>query len=178
MLKQIGLEFEAIPSGVAEEDMPKARPASYVRKLAKLKARAVSKRVAEGIIIGADTVVCLGDKIFGKPSDAWDAINTLKLLDDKVHRVITGLCVINKYSKTTVTKSVTTKVKFRKLDDRLIERYVRTGEPLDKAGSYAIQGKGAILIEWIKGDYSNVVGLPLATLSGILEKMGVLVGSE
>jgi septum formation protein len=172
LLRQMGLEFEVIPSDVSEENVPVARPVSYAKRLAKLKARAVSKLVSEGIIIGADTVVCLGDRIFGKPKDAAEAIGTLKLLGGKEHEVITGICVINKYSKTTVTKAVTTKVKFRELDDKLIEWYVRTGEPMDKAGCYGIQGKGAVLVERIKGDYSNVVGLPIATLSEILEGMG------
>jgi septum formation protein len=171
LLRQIGLEFEVIPSSVAEEGTTAARPASYAKKLAKSKARAVSKQVDEGIIIGADTVVCLGDRIFGKPKDAEDAANTLKLLEGKVHRVVTGICVIDKRSETAVTKAVTTQVKFRKLDARLIDWYVRTGEPLDKAGSYGIQGRGAVLIEWIRGSYSNVVGLPLETLSVILEGM-------
>jgi septum formation protein len=171
LLKQIGLEFETIPSNVDEEKVPKTHPVSYVKKLAKLKANAVAKQVDEGIIIGADTAVCIDDHIFGKPQDADDAANTLRILDDKVHRVVSGICVINKYSGTTVTKSVTTKVKFKKLDDKLIEWYVGTGEPLDKAGSYAIQGKGAVLIEWIKGDYSNVVGLPVSALALILKSM-------
>jgi septum formation protein len=172
LLRQMGLEFEVVPSDVAEENVPVARPASYAKRLARLKAREVSKQVSEGIIIGADTVVCLGDRIFGKPKDTDDATNTLRLLGGKVHRVITGICVMNKYSKTAVTKAVTTKVKFRELEDKLIDWYVHTGEPMDKSGCYGIQGKGAVLVEWIKGDYSNVVGLPIATLSEILEGMG------
>ena len=152
--------------------MPKARPIYYAKKLARLKAKAVSKQVNEGIVIGADTVVCLGDRILGKPKDAADASDMLRLLDGKVHTVITSICVINKHSGATVTKAVRTKVKFRKLDDRLISWYVGTGEPLDKAGSYGIQGKGAVLVEWIRGDYSNVVGLPLSTLSATLDALG------
>lgn len=171
-MRQIGLEFETIPSNFDEEKVPKTRPVSYVKKLAKFKARAVAKQVSEGIVIGADTVVCMDDQIIGKPKDAKEAADTLKLLEGKVHTVISGICVINKYSGKTVTKAVKTKVKFRKLDDKMIDWYVKTGEPLDKAGSYGVQGKGAILVEWIKGDYSNVVGLPITTLAAILEGMG------
>ena len=172
LLKQIGLEFEQIPSEIDEEKVPKTRPVSYVKKLAGLKAEAVAKRVDEGIIIGADTIVCIDGKIFGKPRDAKDAIEMLRILDGRVHKVISGICVIDTYSNTTVTKAVTTRVKFRKLDDRLIRWYIGTGEPLDKAGGYGIQGKGAALIEWIRGDYSNVVGLPIMALAMILEGMG------
>lgn len=171
LLRQIGLEFEQIPSNIDEEKVPLTSPVSYVKKLAALKAKSVAKRIDEGIVIGADTVVCIDGRIFGKPHDAEDAINTLRLLDGKVHKVISGICVIDKRSKTTVTKAVTTRVKFRKLDEKLIKWYVETGEPMDKSGSYGIQGKGAALIEWIRGDYSNVVGLPIMTLATILEKM-------
>ena len=174
LLRQIGLVFDMVPSGVDEQEVQCANPKSYVKKLAKLKSRAVAKKMDEGIIIGADTVVCVGKKIFGKPKDKEDAVRMLKELDGKVHEVISGLCIINKYSGEVVTKAVTTKVKFRTLNDELINWYVGTGEPLDKAGGYGIQGKGAILVEWIKGDYFNVVGLPLATLSMVLEKMGAL----
>jgi septum formation protein len=172
LLEQIGLKFEKIPSNVDEEKVPRTRPTSYVKRLAKLKAKAVAKQIDEGIVIGADTVVCIDDRILDKPQDTNDAINTLRLLDGRVHRVISGICVINKYSGTTFTKSITTKVKFKKLDNKLIEWYIGTGESFDKAGSYAIQGKGAVLIEWIRGDYSNVVGMPVAALTLILKNMG------
>lgn len=174
-LKQLGIEFEVIPSNADEESIPKSNPSSYVKKLAKLKAKTVAKKVDEGVIIGADTIVCINNKIVGKPKDGENAFSTLKELSGKKHTVISGICVIDKYSKKTLTKSVKTIVKFGDLDDSLIRWYVRTGEPLGKAGSYAIQEKGAILVEWIKGDYYNIVGMPLFTLEKMLEEMKLLV---
>jgi septum formation protein len=174
LLKQIGLVFDVMPSNVNEENVPKTRPAIYVKTLAKLKAKAVAKQVDGGIVIGADTIVCMDGQIIGKPKDRNDAAETLKRFDGKVHEVVTGICVINKDSGETITTAVRTKVKFRRLDDRLIEWYLSTDEALDKAGSYAIQGRGAVLIEWIRGEYSNVVGLPLTKLVTTLEKMNVL----
>jgi septum formation protein len=145
-----------------------------VKKLAKLKAKAIAKQVDDGIIIGADTMVYIDGLIIGKPKDKQNAAQTLRLLDGKWHTVVSGICVINKYTKKTVAKAVSTKVKFRKLDEKIINWYVNTEEPLGKAGSYAIQGKGAILVESIKGDYYNIVGLPIVTLASILEEMDAL----
>ena len=173
LFKQLGMDFEVVPSNVDEEAQEKASPPVYVKKLARLKARAVAKRYDEGIIIGVDTVVVIDGSIVGKPKDKEDAVATLKALSGRVHKVVSGVCVINKYSGKTVTKSATTKVKFRELNKGVIDWYIGTGEPFGKAGSYAIQGKGALLVDWVKGDYYNVVGLPIVTLMGILEEMKV-----
>lgn len=173
LLRQLGLEFEILPSKVDENSISRANPRNYVRKLAQLKARTVAKQFKEGVIIGADTMVLVDGHLYGKPKDKEDAIKTLNALDGKVHKVISGVCVINKYSGKSVTKIVTTQVKFRKLNHELINWYVGTGEPFEKAGSYAIQGKGSILIEWVKGDFYNVMGLPLFTLATILEEMNI-----
>ncbi len=173
LFKQLGMDFEVVPSNVDEEAQEKASPPVYVKKLARLKARAVAKRYDEGIIIGVDTVVVIDGSIVGKPKDKEDAAATLNALSGRVHKVVSGVCVINKYSGKTVTKSATTKVKFRELNKGVIDWYIGTGEPFGKAGSYAIQGKGALLVDWVKGDYYNVVGLPIVTLMGILEEMKV-----
>ncbi len=173
LLKQLGMTFEVAPSNVNEDVVHEISPAKYVKKLARLKAKTVSTRIGEGVVIGVDTIVCLDGRIIGKPKDKEDAASTLKALSGKVHNVVSGICVINKYSGKTAVKSVTTKVKFRELSDGMIKWYVGTGEPLGKAGSYGIQGMGAILVEWVKGDYFNVVGLPLVTLATMLEEMGV-----
>ncbi|MFA6399387.1 MAG: Maf family protein, partial [archaeon] len=146
----------------------------YVKKLAKFKAEFVSNKVNEGIIIGVDTIIVLGKEIIGKPKDEEAARLTLRKLSGKTHKAISGICVINKYSNQTITKAVVTNVKFRKLNEKLITQYIQSKEPLNKAGSYGIQGKGAILVEEIKGDYNNIVGLPLITLSKILEQMKVM----
>jgi septum formation protein len=174
LLKRIGLDFEAIPSNVDEDTIPKTKPVAYVKKLAKMKARAVAKQVNEGVIIGADTVVCINDRIIGKPKDREEAIKTLKELSGKSHLVVSGVCVINKYSKKTVTKASKATLRFRELNDRIIDWYLKAGESEGFAGSYAIQGKGAVLADSIKGDYYAIVGLPLSTLYKILEDMGVL----
>lgn len=173
-LKQLGIEFEVIPSYADEESVPKSSPSSYVKKLAKLKAETVAKKVEEGVIIGADTVIYINGRILGKPKDSEDAFATLKELSGKKHMAITGICIIDKYSGKKLTRSVKTTVKFRDLDDNLIRWYVGTGEPMGKAGSYAVQEKGAILVEWIKGDFYNIVGMPLFTLEKMLEEMQLL----
>ena len=171
LMKQAGLQFEVMPSNSDEESVPHDKPAKYVKTIAKMKANAIAAKVSEGIIIAADTTVYLDGKIYNKPKDRAEAIEMLKLFSGKVHKVTSGLCVINKYTGKTVTKAVTTSVKFRELSDRLISWYVDTGEPYDKAGGYGIQAKGGILVEWVKGDYYNVTGLPLVTLMKILEEM-------
>jgi septum formation protein len=173
LLKQFGIDFEAMPSNSDEDSVPKSNPLSYVKKVAKLKARTIAKQVSEGVIIAVDTEVCMGKKIFGKPKDDADAASTLAELSGKVHDSISGICVIDKSTGKTLVKAVKTKVKFRELDGNMINWYVATGEPKGKTGSYAIQGKGALLVEWIRGDFYNINGLPLYTLGRMFEEMGI-----
>lgn len=129
------------------------------------------------IVIGADTIVVVGGEILGKPSDTDDARRMLRIISGRTHQVYTGLCVIEIRNGTTIEKSgiESTDVTVRRLTDSMIERYLTTGEPMDKAGAYAIQGKGAVLIERIKGCYFNVVGLPIYLLSLLLEELGMEV---
>lgn len=115
----------------------------------------------------------MGKRILGKPKNKKEVKRTLKDLSGKEHRVITGLAVIDAKTKKIIQDVVITKVKFRKLSNELIEKYIASGEPLDKAGAYGIQGKGSLLIESIQGDYFNVVGLPLNVLNQLLEKFGI-----
>ena len=122
-------------------------------------------------VIAADTIVVLGDKILGKPSDAADAVRMLHNLSGKAHEVKTAVAVF--YQDKTLLQVVTTKVHFRTLTENEIDRYVKTGEPLDKAGAYGIQGKGALLVDKIEGSYDNVVGLPLAIVYEMLLKLGI-----
>ena len=173
LLRQFGIEFEIIPSNSNEDSVSKSNPISYVKKVAKLKAKTVSKQINEGVIISVDTEACIGDKILGKPKDNADAASTLAELSGKVHNVISGICIIDKYTGKTLVKTVKTKVKFRELSNDLISWYVSTGEPNGKTGSYAIQGKGAVLVEWIKGDFYNINGLPLSKLAQMFEEMGI-----
>jgi septum formation protein len=173
LLKSLGIKFSVMPSNVDERSIIGEDPGSYVKRVASLKADSVSARVSKGIIIGADTTVVINRRIIGKPRDERDAFKTLKLLSGKTHTVMTGVCVIDKYSGKRKVIVVSTKVRFRRLSGRIIKWYIGTGEPMGKAGSYAIQSKGALLVDSIRGDYNNIVGLPLSLLAKILSGMGV-----
>ena len=173
LLKMLGCKFQSIPSKVEEKISPHLSPIQNVKRLSRLKALDVASKVSDGIVIAADTEVVLNKKIFGKPKNKKEAQEMLKTLSGKEHRVITGLAIIDAKTKKTLQDVVITKVKFRKLNKNLIEKYVATGEPLDKAGAYGIQGKGSLLVESIRGDYFNVVGLPLNALNQLLEKFGI-----
>lgn len=175
LLKQIGLNFEVSVPAVDEIIAEGTPPFEVVRELACRKSMEVAGQIGEGIVIGADTVVVNQGMILGKPSDYADAVQTLRNLSGSEHLVITGFCVVDGASGKVVKASETTRVFFRRLTDDEIESYVKTGEPMDKAGSYAIQGLGAILVERIEGCYFNVVGLPLTKLAEVLREFGVEV---
>jgi septum formation protein len=137
-----------------------------------LKAAAVAreqKKNKHALIIGADTVVTLDGEILGKPKDEADAENMLKRLSGRTHEVYTGYCVIRVKDGFSVCAAVKTEVKFKEINDDKIRSYIATGEPMDKAGAYGIQGLGGLLIEKINGDYANVVGLPVSALADTLE---------
>ncbi|MCD6525213.1 MAG: septum formation protein Maf [Thermococcus sp.] len=150
-------DFHVVPSK-AEEECSSGVPEECAVELARLKAKEVYSRVG-GTVIGADTVVSIDGHILGKPRDEQEAYEMLNSLSGRVHRVTTGYCIIHEGEE--ITGSVTTEVKFRELDDELIWAYIRTGEPMDKAGAYGIQGKAGLFVEWIRGDYYNVVGFPM-----------------
>lgn len=167
--------FEAVTSDFDEAQVPaELSPVEYVLFSASRKARDVAQSTTDAVVIGADTIVTLDNCIMGKPADEEDAKRMLRLLSGRMHQVITGLCVIGPDAQA-LTAFESTDVKFRSMSDEIIGRYVATGEPMDKAGAYAIQGRGAPLIESIRGDYFNVVGLPLYKLSLLLERFGVEV---
>ena len=173
LLKMLGCKFQIIPSKVEEKINPRLSPIQKVKKLSRLKALDVASKISEGIVIAADTIVVLDKKILGKPKTKKEAKEMLEKLSGKEHRVITGLAVVDAKTKKALQDFVTARVKFRELNKDLIKKYIATGEPLDKAGAYGIQGKGALLVESIKGDYFNVVGLPLNALNQLLEKFGI-----
>jgi len=150
-------------------------PKEAIKTLALRKARDVADRVKEGLVIAADTMVLYRGEIFGKPKDLAEAKEMLRTLSGEVHEAITGLAVINVENGKEAVECIKTMVKMRTLTEEEIEGYVATGEPLDKAGAYAIQGRGAALIERIDGCYYNVVGLPLSKLSEMLNKFEVNV---
>ncbi len=175
LLSQVGIEFEIIPSNIPEEPLDGETPAEHVMRLASQKASEVAGRVGTGKwVIGSDTVVIIDGEILEKPEDHMDAIGMLKKLSGREHKVITGYSIINSSSGEEVKRAVETAVKFKELTDNEIEGYVHSGEPMDKAGAYAIQGLGSFMVEGIIGSYSNVVGLPVCQIVNDLEALGAV----
>jgi septum formation protein len=170
LLSNLGLDFEVVESNVKEFSREK-QPSRYVMDLSFNKAMSVAKKLSEeAIVIGADTVVVIGDKILGKPKDRNEAYVMLKKLQGKAHTVYTGITIVRTYDFKYVSDFEKTKVWIRKLQDEEIFNYIDTGEGYDKAGAYAIQGVGALIVEKIEGDYFNVVGLPISKLFDILKR--------
>jgi septum formation protein len=171
LLESIGLEFEIIPSHIPEVRAAGESAEEYVARLSREKAAAVAGEHPGRWIIAADTTVLLGDELLEKPADPVDAARMLTAIAGKTHTVYTGVTLLGPgYSDTRVSES---EVRMLPLSAGDIEWYVGTGEPLDKAGSYAVQGKGAMFIDSIHGSYTNVVGLPLATLFLMLRRAGM-----
>jgi len=173
LLRQIGVEFTVDPADVDESILSGEVPEDYAVRVSLDKARVAARKAGEGIVIAADTIVVFKDVILGKPDDSHDAKRMLEMLSGNMHRVITGLAVMNAATGMVLCKTATTKVWFRNLEKDQVKRYVLSGEPLDKAGAYGIQGKGALLVARIEGCYNNVVGLPLALLDEMLREFGI-----
>jgi len=175
LLEKIGLKFTVDPTEFPEEMRTDLRPEGLAKAISMGKAMAAARKHPGSIIIAADTFGVLRGKIIGKPKDANDARQILRAMSGKSHRVITGFTILDTSSKKWVTRSIETRVYFRKLNDEEIESYVKSGEPLDKAGAYGIQGLGAVIVEKIVGDYYNVMGLPLSAVTESLKEFGVRV---
>ena len=173
LLQQIGLEFDVMPSNYKENMKVSIPPEKLAETLAYGKASDVAKKIKEGIVIGVDTFMASGNKRVGKPKNKGDAIKTLRSLSGKTINVYSGIAIIDAKTKKKIVDHEITRIKMKKLSDEEILAYVNTKEPLDKAGSIAIQGLGAIFIEKIDGCYSNVIGLPLVCLYKNLKKFGV-----
>jgi len=177
LLGLLGLNFEVLPP--SEEGRPEGRPEEAARRLALEKAREVAARTGAArpgsglLVIGADTVVALGEKILGKPSGPEEAVNMLLRLRGRAHRVITGVALVGEGKETVFSER--TDVYLRWLEREEAEEYVATGEPLDKAGAYAAQGLGARFVLRVEGCFFNVVGLPLARLYTTLRREGYLL---
>lgn len=179
LLTQAGFTFEVLPADVPEVRESGEDAIRFVTRLARQKAEAVAVRQAElagplasnddTIILGADTVVVVDGELLGKPQDAADAARMLRLLSGRTHQVITGVCLVKGRERQTAAE--VTFVRFVTLSDEEIESYVATGDPLDKAGAYAIQGRAGRWVPRIQGCYFNVVGLPLALVSSMIEAM-------
>jgi len=172
ILGRLGLPFTIEPADVDETPVPGETPEEMVVRLALTKARAVAARHERGLVIGSDTTVALGDRIFGKPVDEEDARAMLHALQGVTHRVVTGLAVVRASDRAERTLAVPALVTMRPLDLAQITAYVDTGEPLDKAGAYGAQGQGGTLIEKIDGPYLTVVGLPIDDLLPLLQELG------
>ncbi len=173
LLHQIGLDFRVDPADVDERVLPGESPEGYAVRVALDKSRVAAAKAETGIVIAADTIVVLDNEILGKPADAGDAERMLMKLSGREHRVITGLAVMDAATGKVLTRTSITRVWFRSLAPNEIISYVATGEPLDKAGAYGIQERGALLVDKIDGCYFNVVGLPLSLLGELLRHFGV-----
>ena len=169
MLTQIGLPFRVVVSNIEEQVPPGLAPAEIVTRLAREKARAVAAGLNAGLVLGADTIVVYQRQILGKPADQAEAAVMLQKLQGDTHEVYTGVALLDVASGRSATAYERTEVTFRPLSPEEIRRYVATGEPLDKAGAYGAQGRGAAFVERIVGCYNNVVGLPLSRLALMLQ---------
>jgi septum formation protein len=168
IIKKLGLEFEIMPSNVSEKIDDFKNPLDVSMSIAFQKTYDIAKDNKEHLVIGADTIVYC-EKIMGKPSSRSEAFDMLRFLSGKCHSVITGISVMELEQDKKIVDYDMTKVKFKKLTDKTINNYLDTEEYIDKAGSYAIQGKGELLVDFIEGSYSNVVGLSVQKLSTMLE---------
>jgi septum formation protein len=174
LLDTLGLHYQVVVPEAAESDDPRLSPSQLVRHNAQLKARAAAAMRRRGVLIGADTVVALGRRCFGKPRDAAHAAQMLRELSGRTHEVFTGVCVIDVDHGRHWTDVVVTRVSFRRLRPSEITRYVRSRAHWDKAGAYAVQDLRALLIDRIDGSLSNVVGLPLHIVQRRLTDCGML----
>ncbi len=171
----LGIPFVCEESNFEEDIEQTFPPRELACYLAQGKAQAVAPKHPNAIIIAADTLIALGNQVLGKPHTPEKAREMLQMMSGKSHSVITGYAILDTQTNKAVSRAVETKVYFRKLSAKEIENYVKTKQPLDKAGSYGIQGLGQLLIQKIEGDYSNVVGLPLSALAQDLKKFGVKI---
>lgn len=170
LLALMGLTFEVIPSGV-EENGGDAEPPELVKKWSKDKATAVARLHPGAWILAADTIVVVEGEIFGKPANSVEAASMLQRLSGRMHEVISGICLTHQDLHYLRVDAIMTQVRFKELTAEEVRAYVNTGEPLDKAGAYGIQGLGAFLVKAIYGSYSNVVGLPVSeTLEWLLSQ--------
>lgn len=177
-LSDLGLEFEVITADLDERPFHGETPSEFVSRISMEKCVSVSSVYRDGSILGADTVVVLDGEILGKPADEESAKAMLKRLSGRWHEVWTGFCIFNQSHGVTVQRTVKTDVLFSRLTDKVCDAYVKTGESMDKAGAYGIQGLGGALVERIRGSYTNVVGLPLAEVVKELESLGIIAPSS
>jgi len=174
LLSSLDLNFKAVPAQATEVPCPHETPRDFAMRVAERKARSVGERHPDAWIIGADTVVTVDGTILGKPRGKAEAKQMLRQLSGKEHLVITGYALVRLAEGKMVRGAEETRVKVKTLEEDEIDWYINTGEPFDKAGGYAIQGKAAFMIEWVQGSYTNVVGLPLCQLVRLLREQGII----
>jgi len=173
LLGKIGLKFEVEPSNYEEDITPKLKPHELAKSLSFEKAKVVASSHKNALVIAADTFIVFKGKILGKPQTETQAKKMLETINGKPHSVITGFTIIDTENNKAISKSVETKVYIKRLTSNEVDAYVKSGEPLDKAGAYAIQGLGSVIVEKIEGDYFNVIGLPLSALADSLKEFGI-----
>jgi septum formation protein len=161
ILNAVGWPYEMVPANIDESRFEFEAAVVYVRRLAQTKAETVAKNLPSSLVLGADTVVLVDDEVLGQPSDSEDARRMLKLLSGRWHEVLTAVALLRAGENRSVVDHEKTRVRFAEMSGDEIDWYVKTGEPMDKAGAYAVQGSGALFIEEIQGDYFNIVGLPV-----------------
>ena len=171
LLTLVGIAHEVRPADIDETPWPGERPVPHTLRLAAAKAHTIASQHADALVIAADTIVVIDDTILGKPTDVADAQAMLRRLSGRDHEVVTAMAVA--FGERVETEAVRVRVRFRRLDDAAIARYVETGEPMDKAGAYGIQGYGATIVEHIEGDYFAVMGLSLVTVVQLAERLNV-----
>lgn len=174
LLAGLGVTFTVAASDLPERRRRGEAPLAFARRLAREKARAVAKRHRGAWVIGADTIVVVDDDVLGKPGDPGEAVAMLRRLSGRDHEVITCVALIDPAGSVCEELAETTVVRFRPLEPDEIEAYARSGEPLDKAGGYGIQGAAGAFVERVRGSYDNVVGLPTEKLAAALRRTGLL----
>lgn len=174
LLSSLGLQFQVVIPEIREIPSPHETARDFALRVAEKKALIVGDQFPQAWVIGADTVVVLEGEILGKPQDRDDAKRMLQQLANREHIVVTGYVLVNVADGKKAGGVEETRVKIDSLEEREIDWYVNTGEPLDKAGGYAIQGKGAFMVEWIEGSYTNVVGFPLCQIMRLLKDAGIV----
>ncbi|MGX9728762.1 MAG: Maf family protein [Candidatus Electronema sp. VV] len=173
-LRDLGLDFICQPADIDETPLSGEQPAAFARRMAAEKAEAVAASRPASWVIGADTVVTLDGQIIGKPADEGHALEILRALRGRTHQVITGLALVCQQDGCAETLAETSEVTFANFPDAMLAAYIRTGEPMDKAGAYGIQARGAFLVESLRGSCSNVIGLPLSACIALLLRRGVI----
>jgi septum formation protein len=174
LLRSVGLKFKTIPAHVNENYLAGESPRQHVKRLSIDKAMVIAKKHPEACVLGADTIVVIDDLILGKPKNETQALKMLQKLSGREHKVFTGFSIALVAAEVCQTKVIQSAVRFKTISPKEMEWYVACDEPYDKAGGYAVQGRGAYFIQSIRGSYTNVIGLPLCEVLETLKKRGII----